>query len=85
MNDPLEYIEKLAARARQEEVPQGDVSRLVFGRLHESEDSLSKPMLLFAAGYAAAAFITLAYGLALFNMINDPLSSVFQIAAAFMY
>ena len=85
MNDPLEYIEKLAARARQEKALQGDVSQLVLRRIHEREDSLSRPMLVFAAGYAAAASIALAYGLMLFNTINDPLSSVFQIAAGFIY
>ena len=85
MNDPLDYIEKLAAHARQEEAPQGNVSRLVVGRLHEREDSLSKPMFVFAAGYAAAASMALAYGLMLLNTINDPLSSVFQIAAGYIY
>ena len=84
MNDSLERIESIAARARQEKAPQGDVSRLVIRRLRDSGGSLFKPMLVFAAGYAAAASVALVFSITLLNEINDPLTPIFQMASALM-
>lgn len=85
MNDALKYVDKLARRARQEEAPHGDVTHGVMQRVHEGADNrLAKPLILLAAGYAAAASVAIVYGFMLLNTINSPLSAVFHVAAASM-
>ena len=78
MNDALDYIQRTAALARQETAPQGDVSRRILHRIHEPEGSLLRPMLVFAAGYAAVASVALVFGGILLSNMADPLSSMFQ-------
>ena len=82
MVNPLDYIEKLAGRARLEPAPQGDVTALVMERLRESRNPLARPMLVFAAGYAVAAVIAVVYGVYLLDTLGDPLALLFQEAAA---
>ena len=84
MNDALKYVDELARRARQEETPHGDVTHRVMQRLHESDSRLTKPLILMAAGYAAAASVAVVYGLMLLSSINSPLSTIFHVAAASM-
>lgn len=84
MREPMEYVEQLARRARQETAPQGDVSGRVLSRLASGESLLGVPMLVFATGYAALASVALVYGYILFGTINDPLLSVFQQVAIIM-
>ena len=78
MSKSLEYVERLARRARQERAPQGDVSQRVLSRLGERETVMATPMLVFATGYAALASVALVYGYILFETMNDPLLSLFQ-------
>jgi hypothetical protein len=84
MDDPLDYINILAHRARQEEPPQGDVRRFVAHHLHDNGNRLTKPLMLLTAGYAIATSIALIYGFILFNAINNPVSTIFQMAALSM-
>lgn len=84
MSKPLEYVEKLARRARHEEAPQGDVSRRVLSRLTARESVLGAPMFVFATGYAALASAALVYGYILMQAMSDPLLSVFQQASIVM-
>lgn len=84
MNDPLDYIDRLAQRARQEEAPHGDVTHRVMQRLHEAENRLTTPLILLTAGYAAAASVAVVYGFMLLNAIDSPLSTIFHVAAASM-
>ncbi len=84
MNDVLKYIDKLAQRARQEEAPHADVTHRVMQRLHEADNRLTKPLILMATGFAAAASVAVVYGFVLLNTMNSPLSTVFHVAAASM-
>jgi hypothetical protein len=82
MSNPLDYVEKLASRARLERAPQGDVTALVMDRLQVGGNLLTRPMLVFAAGYALAAVVAVVYGFYLFDTMGDPLTMLFQEAAA---
>ena len=84
MDDPLKYVESLARRAQLEHAPQGDVSRRILPRLTRRESSSGTPMLVFTAGYAAAASLALVYGYILLGSMSDPLLSLFQQAAVAM-
>jgi hypothetical protein len=81
MEDGLDYIERLAARAQQEVAPQGDVSRRVLSRLPGRGPSFATSMAMFTLGYAAAASIALVYGISLLQTFSDPFTSVFQMAS----
>ncbi len=81
MNAPLDPIERLARRARQEEAPQGDVSRRVLARLVQRESVFGAPMLVFTTGCAALASVALVYGYVLIQNMSDPLMSMFQQAS----
>ncbi len=81
MKDSLDYIERLASRARQEKAPQGDVSQRVLLRLTGRGPSFATPMAVFALGYAAAASVALVYGVSLIQAFSDPFASVFQMAS----
>ena len=79
MNRIEHNLEQLAARARREVVPVGDVSAEVMRRLRSKEAAASTtPLTLFAAGYAAIAATALVFGVSLFNVINDPLAAMFE-------
>jgi len=81
MKGSLDYIERLASRARQEEAPQGDVSQRVLLRLAGRGPAFGVPMAVFTLGYAAAAAVALVYGVSLFQTFSDPFASVFQMAS----
>ena len=79
MNRIEHNLEQLAARARREVVPVGDVSAEVMRRIRSEEaDAPSAPLAVFAAGYAALAATALVFGVSLFNVINDPLAAMFE-------
>ncbi len=80
MTEPLDYLDRLARKAREERAPQGDVRRRVLEGLQPSEPVLIKPMLIFTAGYAAAASVAVVFGMVLLNAMTDPVTSVFQTA-----
>ena len=73
------HMEQLAARARGEIVPVGDVTAEVLRRLHSEEAIVpNAPLTLFAAGYAALAATALVFGVSLLNTLNDPLAAMFE-------
>lgn len=78
MRNVLEGLDRLAARARREKTPQGDVSRSVLARLPVREMAMRRPMLVFAGAYAAVASVALVYGYILLEKVNNPLLPLFQ-------
>ncbi len=84
MKDLLAELESVAELARKEEVPEGDVRADVILRIREGGGRLpmKKPLLIFAAGYAAATLcVALVFGGSLTESESDPLSSVFEEAS----
>lgn len=81
MHDPLEYVDALARRARQEQGASRDVSHEVLRRLEAQSTPLRRPMLIIAVGYAAVAAVMMVYGWNVVASIQDPIADVFRIAA----
>ena len=81
MTDGLKNLEGLSARARREEAPKVDVSSRVVLRLRRQAPAASWSMLLFASGTAIAAAVVLVISFPLIEMLIDPLSAFFLIAA----
>ncbi len=81
MADPLKFLEDLSARAREEKPPSVDVSSRVLLRLQEEPPAPAWPMALVASGSAVAAIVVLSLSLPLFEMIRDPWSIFFILAA----
>ena len=83
MNDPLEYVQRLADCARQEEPPRGHVLPNAMARLRTMQaPPLVRPWSVFAAGALALAFI------AAFSIVSyygsaapDPLLVLFKVAS----
>ncbi len=80
-HDPLDYVDRLARRARQEAAPARDVSGAVLRRLEAPAATLRNPMFIIAAGYAAVAAAMMVYGWNVVQAIQDPIADVFRIAA----
>jgi hypothetical protein len=81
MTDVLKILEDLSARARREEPPAVDVSsRVVFG-LHREAPSPIWPMVLIASSAAVAAAVVLSVSVSMIEMLTDPWSAFFMIAA----
>ena len=83
MNDPLEHVRELAARARREEAPQGHVASKVLRRLREESLSVvTRQLSLFAAltGVLALAAVLL-IAASVDVSAADPLGTFFQVAA----
>jgi hypothetical protein len=82
MADPLKILKDLAARAREENPPPGkDVSSRVLLRLSRNTAASVWPMALVASGSAVAALVVLSISLPLFEMVTDPWSVFFILAA----
>jgi hypothetical protein len=81
MADPLKILEDLSARARREDPPNIDVSSRVLLRLSRELSAPTWPMALVASGSAVAALVVLSISLPLFEMVNDPWSVLFVMAA----
>lgn len=81
MADPLKILNDLSARAREESPPQIDVSSRVLLRLSQEAPAPAWPMALVAAGSAVAALVVLSISLPLFEMVMDPWSVFFILAA----
>ncbi len=79
MENPLNKLEKLAARARQEKTPAVDVSQQVLYRLSQREASRSRPLLIFAIASFATALVVIALSFSLFETMTDPLWTLFQV------
>jgi hypothetical protein len=81
MTDLFKILDNLSARARREEPPRVDVSSRVVLRLSRQAPTPSWPMVLFASGTAVAAVIVLGISFPLIEMLTDPLSAFFLMAA----
>jgi hypothetical protein len=81
MADPLKILNDLSARAREESPPKIDVSSRVLLRLSREAPAPAWPMALVAAGSAVAALVVLSISLPLFEMVTDPWSVFFILAA----
>ena len=81
MADPLKILDGLSARARREEPPSIDVSSRVLLRLDREIPAPAWPMALVASGTAVAALVVLSISLPLFEMVTDPWSVFFIMAA----
>ena len=81
MTDPLKILKDLSARAREEDPPSTDVSSAVLLRLSRTTAAPVWPMALVASGSALAALVVLGMSLPLFEMVTDPWSAFFILAA----
>lgn len=81
MTDPLKILETLSARAREEDPPRLDVSSRVLLRLSRMTTAPVWPLGLVASGSALAALAALSMSLPLFEMVTDPWSAFFILAA----
>jgi len=81
MKGSLKVVEDLSARARHEEPPTVDVSSRVVLRLRREAPTPAWPMALFASSAAVAAAVILSVSLPFFDMLTDPWSAFFVIAA----
>jgi hypothetical protein len=81
MADPLKILKDLSARAREENPPEIDVSSRVLLRLSRETPAPAWPMALVASGSAVAALVVLSISLPLFEMVTDPWSVFFILAA----
>ncbi len=81
MADPLKILKDLSARAREESPPKIDVSSRVLLRLSRETPAPSWPMALVVTGSAVAALVALGITLPLYEMVTDPWSVFFILAA----
>ena len=81
MRDPLKTVERLAAKARQEEVPRVDVGSQVLYRIREARRPVERRLAFFAAGSFAAATAAMVLVLPLINTLMDPLAAFLQQSA----
>ncbi len=81
MADPLKIVKDLSDRAREESPPIIDVSSRVLLRLSRKAPAPAWPMALVASGTAIAALVVLSISLPLFEMVTDPWSVLFILAA----
>jgi hypothetical protein len=81
MADPLKILKDLAARAREENPPGIDVSSRVLLRLSRKTTAPVWPTALVASGSAVAALVVLSISLPLFELVTDPWSVFFILAA----
>jgi hypothetical protein len=81
MADPLKILEELSARARQEDPPRVDISRRVVAKLSGEVPAPGWPMALIASSAAVAAAVVLNMSMPLIEMLIDPWSVFFVMAA----
>jgi hypothetical protein len=81
MADPLKIIKTLSARAREEHPPGIDVSSRVLLRLSREAPVPAWPIALVASGAAVVAVVVLGISLPHYEMVTDPWSAFFVLAA----
>jgi hypothetical protein len=81
MADPLKILKDLSACARGENPPSIDVSSRVLLRLSREVPVPAWSMVFVASGTAIAALVVLGISLPLFEMVTDPWSIFFIMAA----
>lgn len=80
--DPLDTVEVLATRAREERAPQVDVSHEVLRRLRTPAPSADRGLLFLTIGALAAAAIVIAISYSSFTEAFDPLASMMASTAS---
>lgn len=85
MNVPLESLDELARRAREEQTEAGDVRDAVLNRLRTepAPPYRDAPLLVFTAAYAAASITMCAVAVRLSLGSTDPLEPLFALAQTF--
>jgi hypothetical protein len=81
MHEKMRQFELLAAIARNEAPPAVDVTHRVLATLRAEEAAFEGPLVLFAAGSAAAATAVFALSLPLLFTYLDPLGALIQTMA----
>ncbi len=81
MKDLFKIVEDLSSRARREKPPTVDVSMQVISRLGRKAPVPTWPVALFASSAAVAAIAVLSLSYPLFQVLIDPWSAFFVIAA----
>ncbi len=85
MADPLKILKGLSARAREDNPPRIDVTSRVLFRLSRETAAppwpMASAMALVASGSAVAALAVLIISLPFFEMVTDPWSVFFIVAA----
>jgi hypothetical protein len=81
MAEPLKILNDLSARAREENPPSIDVSSRVLFRLRQEVTAPAWHMAIVASGTAVAVLVALSISLPLFEMVTDPWSVFFILAA----
>jgi len=81
MENPMKNLDDWAARAREENPPSIDISSRVVLRLNQEVPAPAWPMALVASGTAVAALVVVSISLPLFEMVTDPWSVFFIMAA----
>jgi hypothetical protein len=81
MTDLFKIMDDLAAHARREDPPSVDVSSRVVLRLRRDVPRSAWPMVLVASGVAVAAAVVLIVSFPFVEMLTDPWSAFFVIAA----
>ena len=84
MSDPLDRLQRLAACARQEHTPKGDVTQRVLERIRRERGILPVPLARFALGSAFAAAVVVVWSSSYVSALTDPLTSFFGMANALL-
>ncbi len=81
LDDPLDQLEELAARARDESPPRTDVAGAVLRELRRPGSADDRPLAWLAVASVAAAVVAGVFFVALYAAIADPLWTYFETAA----
>ena len=81
MADPLKILEDLSVRARRDLPAEIDVSARVLSRLRGEVPGFAWPMAFVASGAAVAALAVLIISLPFYEMLTEPWSVFFVMAA----
>ena len=81
MADPLKILEELSARARREDPPRVEISRRVVIKLRGEVPAAAWPMALIASSAAVGAAVVLNMSMPLIEILTDPWSVFFVMAA----
>lgn len=84
MSDSLIYVDRLAARARQESIPSVDTARQVLIQIQQHQRRIVRPLAFVAAGSLALAAGIAVFIVPLIQSIMDPLGAVFQVGAGML-
>lgn len=84
MSNPLNYVDRLAARARQESVPAVDTAERVLHQIQQQQRRTVRPLAFVAAGSLALAAGIAVFIVPLIQSMTDPLGAVFQVGAGML-